>query len=132
MERAHAPEAPARVVIVEDDEGLRTALTFSLDVEGYSTIAFASGEALLETPPADGCACLIIDYILPGMSGLDLLDALRAQGTYAPAALITSSPKAEVRARARRSGVPIIEKPLLADTMTTLIGTLIGDAFAAD
>jgi two-component system, LuxR family, response regulator FixJ len=65
--------------------------------------------------PADGC--LVLDYKLPGMNGLDLLVELRKREVDLPAILITTHPSSEVRRRAAVAGATLIEKPLLNDTL---------------
>jgi len=103
------------VVIVDDDPAVRTSLAFLLETEGIAVRGYATGaELLTEVPPA---ACFIIDYKLPGMSGLDLLAELRNRKIAAPAILITTHPSAAVRKRAATSGTALIEKPLLGDAL---------------
>ncbi len=65
--------------------------------------------------PTDGC--LVVDYKLPEMNGLDLLVELRKRNVDLPAILITTHPSSEVRRRAAIAGVSLIEKPLLNDTL---------------
>ncbi len=113
------------VVIVDDDAALLAALRFAFETEGLLVAAYPSGEAMLEQ--GDGAAaCYVLDYKLPGMSGLDLLERLRARGHAAPAVLITTNPSAATRARANRAGVTIVEKPLLGDTLQRLVAEYAG------
>jgi len=108
------------VVIVDDDPAVRASLQFALEVEGYTVHAFATGEELLEAePPLNGC--LVLDFKIPGLNGLQLLDRLRARGHELPAILITSNPTPATRENAARAGVPIIEKPLLGSTLSDAI-----------
>ena len=88
------------VVIVDDDPAIRNSLAFSLRTEGIAVLAYASGAELLREIPASGTGCLVIDYKLPGMNGLDLLAELRRRRIATPAILITTHPSA-ARARAR-------------------------------
>ncbi len=111
----------ARVVLVEDDPALLNALKFSIELEGLSVDGFASGEAMLMDGPPPEHGCLVFDYSLPGMSGLDLLAQLRAKGVRLPAILITTDPSSFVRSRAASTGANIIEKPLLTDVLMTAI-----------
>ena len=73
--------------------------------------------ALLAEAEVPGCDCLIIDYNLPGTDGLTALDNLRNRGVRAPAILIASMATNALRARAAAAKVPIIEKPLLGNTL---------------
>lgn len=105
------------VVIVDDDPAVRSSLAFSLQTEGFSVRSYASGNELLKDVPVDTAGCLVIDYQLPGMNGLDLLVELRRRDVEAPAILITTHPSAAVRARAAATGTIVIEKPLLGDVL---------------
>jgi len=101
------------IVLVDDDAALLNALSFAFETEGYAVRCFADAESLLGDAGAHGCLCFVLDQRLPGMSGLALLSALRAQNVAAPAILITSNPTAAVRREARAAGIEIVEKPLL-------------------
>jgi len=72
---------------------------------------------VLKNPELSKIACFVIDEKLPGMTGLELLAALRKRQIMAPAILITSHPTILLEERAARAGVPIIEKPLLGNTL---------------
>lgn len=105
------------VVVVDDDPAVRNSLKFSLELEGYSVRVFAgAAEFLREADPGD-CACLVIDQIMPGMTGLELLAKLRDRRVSMPAILITSHPNASLRERAASFGISIVEKPLLSDSL---------------
>lgn len=114
------------IFVVDDDPAVRRALAFALDLEGFAVETFESGEALMlrDRPQAPGC--LVLDERLPGVSGLDTLRQLRARGVDLPALLITSHPNAPFRAAAALAGAPILEKPLMGDTLTTAIRDLLG------
>lgn len=111
--------APPTILIVEDDGAVLGALQFSLEGEGFKVVGRADAEALLQAPPeAD---CLVVDYFLPGLNGLDLIERLRALEIPTPAILITSAPTRAVAKRAETMGVPIIEKPLLTDSLVDAV-----------
>lgn len=117
MQAGHTPSIMA---LVEDDEAVLRALKFAFEAEGYIVHAFASAEAMLAEAP-DGCVCFVLDLKLPGMSGLDLYDRLRANGQAAPAILITTHPPNAVLARAAAAGVQVVEKPLLGQALTEAV-----------
>jgi two-component system, LuxR family, response regulator FixJ len=116
---AEAVQARAKptVVIVDDDPAVRGALAFSLQTEGFLVQSYASGADLLVDLPLTNESCLVIDYRLPGMNGLDLLAELRRRHVAAPAILITTHPSAALRERAVGTGMALIEKPLLGDAL---------------
>ena len=118
---ARTVSEPARpsVILVDDDPAVSHAMQFSFDLEGLEVRSFRDGESLLAAGDLPQTGCLILDHNLPGMDGLTLLERLRAIGVRLPAILITTNPRAVLRARATAAGVPIIEKPLLTDALLT-------------
>jgi two-component system, LuxR family, response regulator FixJ len=105
----------AVVVVVDDDPAVRNSLKFSLEMEGFYVRSYANADELLSLGDLASCSCLVIDQRLPGMSGLDLIAALRARQVVAPAILITSHPSTALSEQAARTHVPIVEKPLLGN-----------------
>jgi len=105
------------VLIVDDDPAVRGSLEFSLKIEGYNVKTYACGADVLDDPDLARSGCLIIDYHLRDMTGLDLLAGLRRRKCNLPAILITSNPSNLLRARATTSGVVMIEKPLLSEAL---------------
>lgn len=70
----------ARILVVDDNETLRTLIAQALESEGYVAIGAGSGEEAVEIAhfsPPDLC---VIDQVMPGMSGAELIRALRASG----------------------------------------------------
>lgn len=114
-----------RIVLVDDDSSVRSALAFALGVEGFDVVGFAGAEALLADGSARDAACLVIDQRLPRMDGLTLLARLRADGVTAPAVIITSNPSRTLAQRVEQSGASLIEKPILHDALLQTIRLLI-------
>lgn len=114
----------ARLILVDDDAAVRSALSFALSSEGYGIQTFADAETMLaQAPSAD---CYIVDDRLPGgMSGLELVQRLRAGGTLTPAILMTTNPEPRFVTEARRLAIPIVEKPLLGPDLSNTISTLL-------
>ncbi|MEI9891833.1 MAG: response regulator [Caulobacteraceae bacterium] len=110
------PVAKPCVLVVDDDAALLGALEFALQAEGYRVRSCSSADAALHAG-GDAPACLVIDYRLPGMDGMDLAAQLRSQGVVAPLILMTSNPDARCRAKAALGGAVIVEKPLLGDRL---------------
>ena len=80
--------------------------------EGYEPRAFASAQELLDSGFASEADCLILDIHLGGMSGLDLLEQLRANSIRTPVVMITAHDDPSARERSRRSGaVAYLRKP---------------------
>ncbi|WP_309604684.1 response regulator [Phenylobacterium sp.] len=116
---------PSTVIVVDDDDGLRRALRYALEIEGFNVVTCASAESLLKLALPRTSACLVVDQALPGLSGIDALEALRAQQMDLPAIVITSSPDARLRDRTQLANAVLIEKPLLNDRLTRAIRALL-------
>ena len=80
----------SKVLVVEDDEGMREAIESLLGAAGIESAAYASAEALLAGGALDRATCIICDLKLPAMSGLGLLTALRVRGAAPPLILVTA------------------------------------------
>jgi FixJ family two-component response regulator len=105
------------IVIVDDDPAVGHSLKFSLEIEGYAVNSYSDGRTALGAGDIPTCACLVVDQNMPGMTGLDVVDQLRARQILVPVVLITSHPTAAVRERAQRAGVRIVEKPFHGDAL---------------
>lgn len=117
----------AVVMVVDDDAAVRTAVRFALEVEGFEVRTYVDAEDLLAEPTLPARGCLILDYRLPGIDGLKLLDRMRARGVTLPAVLITT-PTPTVAARAAEARVQVVEKPLRGGDLADAVRALILDA----
>lgn len=124
------PAVVAKVILVDDDPAVRSALIFAFSFDDFEVEAFDSAEALLAAGVTDA-DCLVIDYRLPGLDGFHLIEQLRQRGLSTPAVLITTQPKPATKARAALLGVALIEKPLLTDELVEAIRGLVGRAPSA-
>ena len=98
--------------MVDDDESVREALKGLLRSAGYAVAVFASAEAFLTSGQVDDPACLVLDVRMPGMSGVDLQDRLRASRIAVPVVFMTAHADANVRARVLAAGaVDLLQKP---------------------
>lgn len=93
------------VLVVEDDDSVRTATERLLNASGLTTATYSSAEALLAVGPIECDVCVVSDFKLPGMSGLELLAELRRRGCAHPLILITAHDSPKVRKEAELGGV---------------------------
>uniref|UniRef100_B0SVW9 Response regulator receiver protein n=1 Tax=Caulobacter sp. (strain K31) TaxID=366602 RepID=B0SVW9_CAUSK len=107
-------EGRARLLLVEDDSGVRRSLQLLLHGRGFDVRAYASGLALLADPTALDAVCLVADYRMPEIDGLAILSRLRGLGWQGQALMITAFPSARLVDRALSAGYSrVIEKPLV-------------------
>ncbi|MEI9851932.1 MAG: response regulator [Sphingomonas sp.] len=90
------------IAIVEDDESLRPALVGLVRSFGYDGEGFESAEAFLAANGPARAACLVSDFQLPGISGIDLIAGLGGNGP--PAILVTARHRARPRRPRGRRG----------------------------
>jgi two-component system, LuxR family, response regulator FixJ len=106
------------VIVVDDDPAVCGSLEFSLQTEGFCVKTYAGGPELLAEPELPTRGCIILDYYLPGMNGLEVAIALRKRRVALPIILITTHPTRSLRQSAAAEGIDIIEKPLLGNALS--------------
>lgn len=106
------------IFVVDDERAVREALRELLQEEGWSVEVYASGEAFLEAYRPGREGCLVIDARMPRMSGLDLLEHLKAEGGGPPAIMITGHADIQLAVRAMKAGaMAFLEKPVQYDEL---------------
>lgn len=107
-----APTRPA-ICVVDDDVHVRHLLEGVLDHGGYDARTYACAASYLADLPEQGPGvCVIIDYRLPGLDGLGLLEELRERGHEVPCVVVTGVTDVTLAVRAMQAGaVDVIPKP---------------------
>jgi len=100
---------PLSLVVVDDDEDVRTALRRLLRAMGHTVRVFASAEDYEACPPA--ADCLIVDLRLPGLNGIELVERLRVRGSSIPIVFITGDGGPSPSDMMAHTGTPSLEKP---------------------
>jgi len=108
----------AVISVIDDDAAVRDATDNLLSSLGYLVHTFASAEEFLQSTHLQDSSCVVADVQMSGMSGLDLLLQMRAQGYNAPVIFITAFPEATVRDRALKAGaIGFLAKPFGAPAL---------------
>jgi DNA-binding response OmpR family regulator len=84
------PTRVPAVLVVEDEEKTRQSLVEGLALEGWNVTAAASGEAAIKVLAQGAWDLLVLDWMLPGRSGLEVLRHVRARGTQTPVLMLTA------------------------------------------
>ncbi len=100
MEKSDAP----LVLVVDDDESIREALSDLLRSVGLEVMAFAATQALLDAKLPDRPTCLVLDVRLPGPSGLDLQSHLAKSGNSLPIVFMTGHGDIPMTVQAMKAG----------------------------
>lgn len=110
--KPHAPTPEQIIYLVDDDEALRDSLVWLLESQGFKVEAFASAEAFLRAWRPEFNGCLLLDVRMPGMSGLELHERLRAHYCTLPVIFITGHGDVPMAVSAlQRGACDFIEKP---------------------
>ena len=112
----------ATVFVVDDDEGMRKGLEFLIASAGYKTMSFATAQAFLDFYRPTMRGCLLLDVRMPGMSGLELQEHLRAQHIRIPVIIVTAYANVSIAVRAMQAGaIDFIEKPFEGSALLSRI-----------
>jgi len=105
-----------KVLVVDDDPVIAKSFDRVLSSKGYAVITAQSGAEALKKLAAEDYDVVYTDIRMPGMSGLDVAEQVRAQRPWTPVVIITGYGSAEHEARARAAGVSaFLNKPLSPD-----------------
>jgi RNA polymerase sigma factor (sigma-70 family) len=100
------------VYVVDDDASTRELLAWLMKREGLEVQTFGAARAFLESYPAGAPGCLVLDLNMPGMSGLDLQQNLKAAGVALPVIFLSGGADVPNAVRAVKEGaIDFIEKP---------------------
>jgi FixJ family two-component response regulator len=112
-----------RVAIVDDEKPVCVALGRVLRVANYVVDAFGSGEEFLASIDRQRPACAILDVHLPGISGLEVQERLRAAHRQIPVVFITASDDQSLTdAAGAAGGVRLLRKPFSSDQLLEAVG----------
>lgn len=112
----------AVIHLIDDDDGVRQSLTFSLTAAGLAVRAYDSAVAFLEALPSLQPGCLVSDIRMPGIDGLELQRRLKALRINLPVIIMTGHGDIRLAVEAMKSGaVDFIEKPFDDDVLLSAI-----------
>ncbi len=94
----------SRILVVEDEDKVRRALQRGLEEQGHEVVAIDDGEQGLERALSESFDLLILDLMLPGRDGLEILREIRASGRRTPTMILTARGTVEDRVLGLDSG----------------------------
>jgi FixJ family two-component response regulator len=114
------------VYIVDDDQGMRQALSGLLRSAGLAVRTFASAREFLDTSLREAPGCLVLDIRLPGLSGLELQRELADGGIYIPIVFITGYADVPMTVQAMKEGaVEFLTKPFRDQDLLDAVQTAV-------
>ncbi|MEK7283803.1 MAG: response regulator, partial [Acidobacteriota bacterium] len=107
------PEAPGRILVVDDDPSVRTFLVAALTEAGHSVAAAEDGRRGIEIFQADPCDLVVTDVMMPGTSGLEVLRTVKRRSPGVEVIVVTAHASLDTAIQALRDGAyDLITKPL--------------------
>lgn len=120
-------DAPV-IAIVDDDESFREALERFLRTFGFRVLTFASGEEFLRSRELAVVACLLLDLVMRGMSGLEVKQQLEARGLRIPTVFVTANANDEMRPYLTAAGaIAILPKPVDQQMLLLVVQRVVGE-----
>src|SRR5256886_4663074 len=111
-----------RLLVVDDEAGIRDSLSSILEDEGYQVEAVGSAEEALERAAAGDFEVVLLDVWLPGIDGLEALSRLQAATRPPAVIMISGHGTIETAVRATKLGAfDFIEKPLSLEKIIVLV-----------
>ena len=123
------PQAQSTIYIVDDDEAVRDSLRWLLEANGYRVKCFSGGEQFLEAYDPEQVGVLIADVRMPGMSGLELQEALIEREAPLPIVFITGHGDVPMAVSTMKKGaIDFLEKPFNETDLRTIVARMLDDA----
>ena len=106
------------MVLVEDDASVLRALRREISAAGFEVVTFDRPSAVLAATLPASNACLVVDFHLPQMTGVELCEALTAAGCQLPVVLMTGDADERTsKLMGRTNAVALLAKPVARDTL---------------
>ena len=117
----------ARILVVDDDPAIRQLLTDVLEMEGYEVTLAVDGIAAVRAVKGASPDFVVLDVMMPGMDGFEVLSTIRAQdGEPVPVLMLTAAAEPDADSRAWANGVDFyLAKPFSPDAILDLIDSVL-------
>ena len=110
------------VFLIDDDAGVRDALTLLLSLKGMSTQPFATADTFIQAYQPERAGCVLTDLRMPGMTGLELQAALSERHIDVPLVVLTAhGDVATARAALKNGAFDFLEKPVDDDLLVEVL-----------
>lgn len=122
----------AVVHIVDDEDAVRSSLAALLEVHGFSTRVYESGEDFLARLDPLVAGCALVDLKMPGLDGLDVIRRMSESKVSLPVIMMTGFGEVAIAVKAMKSGAAdFLEKPLDESELLAVLSRLAADSRAA-
>lgn len=121
-----------RLLVVDDDENLRSMLSAALKHHGYDVESVDNGDAAIEAVAATRPDLLVLDVMLPGVDGFEVCRRLRSMNDHTPVLFLTARDETEDKVRGLRlGGDDYLEKPFSLDELMARVDAVLRRAGGA-
>ena len=118
----------AVVLIIDDSPTELHLFQNMLEKAGFDTLVADSGEEGLKAARTARPDCILMDLLMPGMTGTEVLEQLRSTGSTTPVVIITADIQTSVRDRCLELGAfAVVNKPLLFETLLDTVKEALGE-----
>lgn len=123
------PQAQSTIYIVDDDEAVRDSLRWLLEANGYRVKCYSGGEQFLDAYDPEQVGVLIADVRMPGMSGLELQEALIERQAPLPIVFITGHGDVPMAVSTMKKGaIDFLEKPFNETDLRNIVARMLDEA----
>ena len=123
-------QVSSTIYIVDDDEAVRDSLRWLLEANGYAVRSYAGAEQFLAAYEPEQVGVLIADVRMPGMSGLELQEALIARKAPLPIVFITGHGDVPMAVSTMKKGaVDFLEKPFNEADLRNIVASMLDQAY---
>jgi two-component system alkaline phosphatase synthesis response regulator PhoP len=118
--------APANILVVEDERHLAVGIKYNLEAEGYRVSTAADGPTALRLLEEEAFDLVVLDIMLPGMSGYAVCQSIRDQGSDMPVLILSARTLSEDRTRGFDVGAnQYLSKPFDLDELLSRVRNLL-------
>lgn len=111
-----------RILVIEDDDAIRRGIVDALEFEGYATVESSRGDEGLQLALRGSCELLLLDLVLPGCGGLEILQEVRAVHPTLPIIILTASGEEADRVQGLKLGADdYVVKPFSVRELTARV-----------
>ena len=114
-----------RLLLVEDEDALRSTLRLNFELEGYDVTTAVTGPDALQRLRGARYDVVVMDVMLPGMAGFTVVETIRLEGNATPVLFLTARAGAPDRIRGLKAGEDHLAKPFELEELLLRVAKLV-------
>lgn len=117
-----------KILIVDDDPGILSMLQLMLRLEGYHAIVCGDSRLVVDTMVREKPDLVLLDALMPGLDGIQVLDAVKAHGLTIPVILVTGNANEAYLKQALQAGAKgLLGKPFVKEELLDQLGKFLDE-----